>query len=76
MKDILSRLAGPLPKTSHSATVQRRLSATRYELRDDLGRIIQADSDTAYAPGVAVLVQAGRIVARVGTSQNIKTYEV
>lgn len=76
MKEILARLVATPPPTSQRATVVRRLSPGRYELRDDLGRMLPADSDVAYAPGVAVLVQAGRIVARAGTLQNIKTYEV
>lgn len=76
MKEILEKIMKPQAATTTTATVLRRLSPGRYELVDGLGRMIQADSDIAYAPGVAVLVQAGRIVARAGSGETIKTYEV
>ena len=76
MKDVLSRIMQPAPAPQVSATVLRRLAPGRYELRDDLGRVVQAESDAVYPPGVSVLLQSGRIIARAAAPQNIKTYEV
>ena len=76
MKDVLSRIMQPATAPQVSATVLRRLAPGRYELRDDLGRVVQAESDIAYAPGANVIVQSGRIVARAAAPAAIRTYEV
>lgn len=76
MKDLLTKIMTPAVATQTTATVLRRLAPGRYELRDDLGRTVQAESDAVYPPGVSVLLQSGRIIARAATPQNIKTYEV
>mgnify|MGYP000965394368 CR=1 FL=1 len=76
MKDVLSKIMQPATAPQMSATVLRRLAPGRYELRDDLGRVVQADSDLAYAPGATVLIQSGRIVARAAATTAIRTYEV
>jgi len=77
MKELLAKIMDPPPTATSAATVQRRLSPGRYELRDDLGRTLQADAEAFYSPGAVVLVQSGRIVGRVGGDQTIiKTYEV
>lgn len=76
MKELLGKIMQPEATTTTRAEILRRLVPGRYELRDDLGRTLQAESETSYAPGVAVLVQAGRIIARAGSAETIKTYEV
>jgi hypothetical protein len=76
VKEILGKIMQPEATATTRAAILRRLVPGRYELRDDLGRTLQAESDIAYAPGVAVLVLSGRIVARAGNSETIKTYEV
>lgn len=76
MKEALKKLFTPDQPTSITATVQGRISTGRYQLADDSGRILQADSGLIWSPGSRVIVQAGRIVSAGGQSQTIKTYEV
>lgn len=76
MKEILAKIMLPAAAPTVAATVVRRLAPGRYELRDGLGRTITADADAVYSPGVEVIVQSGRIVARAGSLQTIRTYEV
>lgn len=64
------------PPSSIVATVTGRISPARYQLADDAGRIIQADSSLIWSPGSRVTVQSGRIVASAGAVGTIKTYEV
>lgn len=76
MKEILAKIMQPTAAPTIAATVVRRLAPGRYELRDDLGRLLQADSSVDYAPESSVLVQSGRIVSRSGNRSTIRIYEV
>lgn len=76
MKEVLKKLFTPDSPASISATVLRWISPNRYELQDDSGRILQADTTNILSPKTRVIVQSGRIVAVVGRNQTIRTYEV
>ena len=76
MKDALKKMFTPDQPASIQATVQGRISTGRYELADDTGRKLQADSGLIWSPGARVIVQSGRIVSAGGQAQTIKTYEV
>jgi hypothetical protein len=76
MKDVLKKLFTPETPAGVSATVLRWISPNRYELQDDSGRKLQADTTNVLSPGARVIVQAGRIVAVIGRNQTIRTYEV
>lgn len=75
-KTILKNLFAPPQPASITATVKRRLAPTRYELTDDSGLMIQAESTAVWSPGSRVIVQAGRIVASAGIAKTIRVYEV
>ncbi len=76
IKEALNNLFSPAAPASIVATVRRRIRADRYELTDDAGRLLQADSSAFWSPGARVTVTSGRIVAAAGRINAIKTYEV
>lgn len=76
MKEILQKLFAKDPAGAFTATVSRRLAPGRYELVDDSGRILQADTTLILSPLQRVTVQTGRVVSLSGPKQTIKTYEV
>jgi len=55
-------------------TVRRRLGSGRYVVIDRSNRQTMADGDGKYHPGQPVIVQDGKIIARLAAVQ--KTYEV
>lgn len=66
MWDVLKNIFEPdKPRTSY-ARVVRRVSAGRYELEDDCGRLSVAECGLTdfYPAGVSVIVQSGRIIGR------------
>ncbi|MGV0961807.1 MAG: hypothetical protein ACOYB1_18435 [Limnohabitans sp.] len=76
MKEVLNKLFAQDTPASVPATIIRWLSPGRYELEDDAGRKLQADTTAILSPGTRVMVQADRIVAVIGRNQSIRTYEV
>jgi hypothetical protein len=76
MKKALNNIfAESSPRTSYG-TISRRLSGTKYELRDSAGRIRYAESTDYYPAGAEVVVQDGRIVSQGRAAGKPKIYEV
>jgi len=76
MKNALKNLfAEPQPTTQY-LSVASRLSASRYQLVDDAGRISYAESTDFYPAGTAVIVRAGAIVGPGIRAGKPKIYEV
>jgi hypothetical protein len=76
MKDVLKRMFAPETAARIEAAVIGRVGTGKYEVRDDMGRILRVDSSLIWPPGKRVIVQSGRIVASAGAVQTIKSYEV
>jgi len=76
MKDILKKLFAPTEPVAIAATVVRRIRQGLYELTDDAGRTIQADSPDAWATGDRVRIESGRIIGFAAMAPTIKIYEV
>lgn len=76
MKEELNNIFAVRSPVSIIATVRKRLSPGRYELRDDAGNLLIAESVVSWSPGSRVKVEGGRIVAAGGALQTIKVYEV
>lgn len=75
-KTILKNLFATTQPASITATVRRRIAPNRYELTDDSGLLIHADTTATWAPGRRVIVQGGRIVDSAAKAKTIKIYEV
>lgn len=76
INDVVKNLFAKTPPSQVDATVIRRVSAVRYEVEDDAGRRMLADSTATWRPGNRVIIQRGRIVSRGGARKTIKNYEV
>lgn len=76
MKQMLERMFKPSQPTTVVATVQERVTETRYRLVDDSGRIFIAISGDSWPAKRRVLVQNGRIVQSAGKAGTIKNYNV
>ena len=75
-KTFLNNLFKESTPINSFAIVIKRIKQGRYQLRDDSGRIFQADSLIHWSPGSRVSIQGDRIVGGGGSAPNIKTYVV
>jgi hypothetical protein len=75
-KTTLAKIFAPAGPGTRAATVTARLSRGLYQLTDERGRPIQAESTALYAPGARVLVAGGRIVGTTGRASAGKTFYV
>lgn len=76
MKEILDNIFRSPATVTIYATVSARISATRYEITDQNGRVSYAESPDWWPVGVAVVVQNGRIVGRGTLAGSHRVYEV
>lgn len=58
------------PQKQTCVVIDRKLPG-RYRLRDQLNRIIEADSSAVWRPGTSVTVQNGRIVGVAEASSTV-----
>jgi hypothetical protein len=76
-KKIIKVLFADDPARQYRAQVIARLTAGRWRVRDEAGRLAIVTSDQEWRPGLDwVNVQAGRIVGRAAIAATINVYEV
>ena len=78
LRDMVKNITGKQDEAVRYGLVNRRISSTRVEVKDDAGRTFFADHNTGenYQIGQRVVVVNGRITGTSRTVSNIKTYEV
>ena len=76
MKEALRNIFEPRSTVTAYATIRARLSANRYEIEDQAGRIGYAESADFYPVGVSVVVQNGRIVGAGSRAGTHRVYDV
>lgn len=77
MRSVLENIFNPPDTSAKLTTVQKRISPSKYEVVDDVGRTTLVDSDFLnISPGKRVVVQLGRIISIVGKSEVVKNYRV
>lgn len=76
MKEIISNLFKPTQPEQRIVTITAVLTPGVYHATDQSGRIYRAESELFWRQGDAVILQAGRIVARATRTKTPKIYEV